>query len=119
MGPHTHPLVVSDGWDAARGGPATCTGGHSGDCTTAAELWGLPAGCEGGLWQRCGGGSAILGGAVIGCEDEEASGGALPAVRGGCGRAQTAESKGEMRAQEGGGRVLDLSSRWRRGGERA
>ena len=38
-------------------------------------MWGLPAGCEGGLWQRCGGGSAILGGAVIGSEDEEGSGG--------------------------------------------
>jgi hypothetical protein len=75
MGPHTHPLVVSDGRDVARGGPATCTGGCSGDCTTAAELWGLPASCEGGPWPRCGGGFAVLGYAVIGCEDEEASGG--------------------------------------------
>ena len=74
-GPRMHPLVVSDGREAARGGPTTCTSGRSSDCTTAMELWGLLAGCEGGPWQRCGGGSAILSGAVIGCKDEEGSGG--------------------------------------------
>ena len=35
----------------------------------------MPAGCEGGPWPLYGGGSAGHGCAVIGCEDEEGSGG--------------------------------------------
>ena len=127
IGPRASHCLPSPMGRACRGGPATCTVVAVGSCTAPADARLLAVANK--RRQRAAGPQRRLGGAARRKEHGEGTGLRVVVCRRpwlACGSSSSA-SRGEERASKreprvreragGGGRVLGLSSKWRRGGE--